>query len=109
MTGWAASAMSRLGTMPWPSHRLAQKASWRVDVFDNAPNAPTVDAMVLAGNQLLVAGSNGDLQIVATEDGKPLARRSLPPPLWDGMAVAGGRLYYCTRDGQLLCMGAATQ
>ena len=28
-----------------------------------------------------------------------------PKPLWDGMAAAQGRLYYCTPDGQLLCAG----
>jgi outer membrane protein assembly factor BamB len=109
MTGWAASALSRLEQMPWRSHRLAEKASWRMDVFDKTDNAPTVDAIVLAGKQLLVAGSDGDLRIVSTDDGKQVARRSLPAPLWDGMAVAGGRLYYCTRDGQLLCLGSDTQ
>jgi outer membrane protein assembly factor BamB len=108
MTGWEASARSRNGEMPWRSHRLAEKARWQVDVFGETENAPGVDAMVLAGRQLIVAGSNGDLRIVSTEDGQPLVRRSLPAPLWDGMAVAGGRLYYSACDGQLLCLGSAT-
>ena len=26
-------------------------------------------------------------------------------PLWDGMAIADGRLYVSTADGKLLCLG----
>ncbi|MHC4402321.1 MAG: outer membrane protein assembly factor BamB family protein [Planctomycetota bacterium] len=104
ITGWAASGLSREGKMPWPSHRLAEKASWKVDVFDK-PAGTSVDAMVLAGDRLLVAGSGGELQVLSSADGGQIARRTLPPPLWDGMVVALGRLYYATRQGQLLCLG----
>ena len=61
--------------------------------------------MLLAGDRLFVAGSNGDLRVLSSADGKPIAKQSLPAPLWDGMAVVQGRLYYCARDGQLLCLG----
>ena len=108
MTGWAASGLSREGKMPWRSHRLAEKASWQVDVFGTGGDAPSVDAMVLAGDRLLVAGSDGDLQVLSSADGRQIARRTLPDPLWDGMAVAGDRLYYSTRRGQLLCLGERT-
>ncbi|MBN2133268.1 MAG: PQQ-binding-like beta-propeller repeat protein [Sedimentisphaerales bacterium] len=27
------------------------------------------------------------------------------PPIWDGMAVAQGRLFVSTRDGAVLCLG----
>ena len=27
------------------------------------------------------------------------------PPVWDGMAVAAGRLYISTRNGEIVCMG----
>ena len=106
MTGWAASSLSREGKMPWPSHRLAEKATWRVDAFEQVgERAPSIDALLLAGDRLVVAGSDGQLRVLATADGALLARRTLPDPLWDGMALAGGRLYYATRDGQLLCLG----
>ncbi len=105
MTGWAASGLSRKGKMPWRSHRLAEKASWRVDVFGNQAGAPSIEAVVLAADRLLVAGSHGDLRVLSSADGKQIARHALPAPLWDGMAVARGRLYYSTRDGQLLCLG----
>jgi outer membrane protein assembly factor BamB len=105
ITGWAASGLSRDGKMPWRSHRLAEKAAWRVAVFEEANSAPSIDAMLLAGERLLLAGSTGELRVLSTVDGKQLAQASLPAPLWDGMAVAHGRLYYSTRDGRLLCLG----
>ena len=91
--------------MPWRSHRLAEKASWRADVFGKPADAPSIKAIVLAGDRLPVAGSDGDLRVPSSEDGKQIGRQALPAPLWDGMAVARGRLYYSTRDGQLLCLG----
>jgi outer membrane protein assembly factor BamB len=105
MTGWASRRLSREGKSRWRSERLAEKATWRVDVFGKNPDVPAIDAMLLAGDRLFVAGSNGDLRVLSSADGKPIAKQSLPAPLWDGMAVAQGRLYYCTRDGQLLCLG----
>jgi outer membrane protein assembly factor BamB len=105
ITGWEASALSRDGKMPWPSHRLAEKAAWQVSVFAKTADAPTIDAMLLAGDRLLAAGSNGALHVMSTADGKLLAEQSLPAPLWDGLALAGGRLYYATRDGRLMCLG----
>jgi hypothetical protein len=61
--------------------------------------------MVLAGDRLLIAGSDGQLRVLFAADGKPIAKQALPAPLWDGMAVARGRLYYATRQGKLLCVG----
>jgi hypothetical protein len=43
---------------------------------------------------------------VSTENGKMGAEIKLPsPPVWDGMAVARGRLYVATVDGKILCFG----
>ena len=103
MTGWAASQESREGKMPWRSHRLAEKASWKVDVFD-AKSGQSIDAMVLAANRLYVAGSAGELRVLDTANGAVLNKQSIPAPLWDGMAVAGSRLYLATSQGSLLCL-----
>jgi len=105
MDGWGSRRWSREGKKPWRSHRLAQKATWRIDVFGEKAEVPAIDAMLLAGDRLFVAGSNGDLRVLSSADGELIAKQSLPSPLWDGMAVAQGRLYYCTRDGQVLCLG----
>jgi len=105
ITGWDASALNREGKMPWRSHRLAEKASWQARVFEKETGDPSIDAMVLAGGRLLIAGSDGDLQVLSAADGRQIGRQALPAPLWDGMAVARGRLYYSTRQGRLLCLG----
>jgi hypothetical protein len=48
----------------------------------------------------------GLLWAVAKADGKRLAEHKLrSPPVFDGMAAAGGRLYVCTMDGRVLCLG----
>ena len=101
MTGWSAGRASREGKMPWRTDRLAEKAAWKVEAFPDQE----IIAMVLAGDRIFLAGSKGELQVRSAEDGKLMAKSRLSSPLWDGMAVAGGRLYVSTRDGKLLCLG----
>jgi len=105
ITGWAASQASRDGKMPWRSHRLAEKAKWSVDVFDPQASNQTIAAMVLASDRLWIAGSDGDLRVLSADDGKLITKQNLPAPLWDGMAIANGRLFVSTTDGKLLCLG----
>ncbi len=81
-----------------------------------------VRAMVLAGETLFIAGppEAGDdpaaalaahegrrgalLRAVSTADGEVRSSVKLAaPPVWDGMAVARGRLYLATTDGKVLC------
>lgn len=46
------------------------------------------------------------LWAVSTESGKMGSELKLKsPPVWDGMAVAQGRLYVATVDGKVLCFG----
>jgi hypothetical protein len=46
----------------------------------------------------------GQLQIVSGADGKPLAQYELDsPPVWNGMAAAGGKLFISKRDGSIAC------
>ena len=50
------------------------------------------------------------LWAVSTETGGSGAELKLKsPPVWDGLAVAQGRLYAATVDGKVLCFGKATQ
>ncbi len=105
MTGWAASSLSQKGEMPWPNHRLAEKTTWKVDPLGTGKDAPPIHAMAFAGDKLLLAGGNGELRVVAAGDGSLLHEAKLPEPLWDGMAVARGRVFYSTRDGQVVCLG----
>ena len=79
--------------------------------------------MVLAGERLYLAGTpdvkdakdpwgslqgkrGGRLLVLAAANGKKLSEYELQaPPLWDGMAVAAGRLHISTRNGEIVCMG----
>jgi outer membrane protein assembly factor BamB len=47
----------------------------------------------------------GKVVVYATADGALLAECPLPsPPVWDGMAAAGGKLYVSARDGRVYCV-----
>ena len=80
---------------------MAEKATWKTKVLEDQE----IVALVMAKDRVYLAGSKGALQIRNAADGKKVAERSIPVPLWDGLAVAGGKLYISTRDGKLLCLG----
>jgi len=79
--------------------------------------------MVLAGPTLFIAGSpdrvdpqdpwaaidgqrGGLLWAVSAKDGQSLAEYRLDvPPAYDGLAVAGGKLYVSLADGNIVCFG----
>ena len=84
-------------------------------------------AMVRAGDTLLVGGmpdtidpndasapgnaefmgkGRGLLRVVSCDDGTTRSEHRIDsPPVWDGMAAAGGRLYLSTQDGHVICLG----
>jgi len=85
------------------------------------PVRPT--AMVVAADALVVAGTpdkiypddpwagyegrrGGRLLVISRADGSIVSEVELPsPPVLDGIALAGGRLWMTTADGRLVCMG----
>jgi outer membrane protein assembly factor BamB len=49
--------------------------------------------------------AGGMLRTASATDGAVLAHRKLKsPPVWDGLAAAGGRLYMSAMDGSVTCM-----
>jgi outer membrane protein assembly factor BamB len=86
-----------------------------------------VTAMIRAADTIFVAGPpdivdqkdphgawegrrGGVLAAFAADDGKRLAEYKLPaPPVWDGMAAAGGCLFISTHDGGIICMGKSQE
>ena len=102
----------------------SKKANQRpkVDLVWEKPVGIRVTAMVRAADTLFVAGSpdvidpddphgawegrkGGVLAAYATTDGELLAEIPLPaPPVWDGMAAAGGRLYLALAEGSIICL-----
>jgi hypothetical protein len=83
-----------------------------------------VQAMVLAGDRLFVAGVPDEiddsdpwaafdgkkgalLRAYSAEDGRMLAEQALDsPPVFDGLIAAAGRLLLCTTQGQVVCLGS---
>jgi hypothetical protein len=73
------------------------------DPVSEIPHEPAgVDPLAEA----LETSSGGRLIAVSATDGKTLADHKLTsPPVFDGMAAAGGRLYLSTKIGKVVCMG----
>jgi len=73
-----------------------------LDAVKEIPHEPTeVDPLAEA----LETGRRGRLLAVSAPDGKTLADHQLAsPPVYDGMAVAQGRLYLSTKNGEVVCM-----
>ncbi|MBT3200724.1 MAG: PQQ-binding-like beta-propeller repeat protein, partial [Phycisphaerales bacterium] len=79
-------------------------------------------AMLRAGDMIFLAGMSdtpqqddphatyegrtaGEMRTASIADGKPLAHRTLKsPPVWDGLAAAGGKIYMSATDGSVTCM-----
>jgi hypothetical protein len=98
------------GAVPDFRRRAARRAgpsSWKTAL----PFRPR--AMIRAGDVVVVGGipargRGGHLHVASSASGETLGTASLPsPPVWDGMAAAGGRLYVALRNGTVLCMGGA--
>ena len=82
-----------------------------------------VRAMVLTGDRLFVAGppdvvdpkdplgafqgrKGGQVYVFDSASGEKLAEHTLPsPPVFNGAAAAGGRLYLAAEDGTITCFG----
>jgi len=117
ITGWAAASVARAGGAPYRSYRLAEKAAWKVNPFAPAGETPPpkrpgaqlyndLHALALSGDgRLFVVHKDGRLKSLSTQDGRVLAETQVPPPAWDGLAIAGQRLYLTTQTGELLCLG----
>jgi outer membrane protein assembly factor BamB len=79
-------------------------------------------SLVRAGPTVIVAGSpdvvdpadphgawegrqGGLIALFAAADGAPLGELTLPaPPIWDGLAVADGRVYLALQNGTIVCL-----
>ena len=70
------------------------------------PDDPEVHEQLQRQADALEGRCGGRLWAVSKSDGQPAARyRLASPPVFDGMAAAGGRLFLATLDGAVLCLG----
>ena len=111
---------------PPPAKRAGAKKKLPPPAWQQSLNI-RVTAMVRAGGVIFVAGSpdtvdpqdphgawegrkGGLLAALSATNGKLLAQINLPsPPVWDGMAVARGKLYLALEEGTVACLSAAEQ
>jgi outer membrane protein assembly factor BamB len=117
ITGWEAAQRARENGKPYRTYRIAEGAEWFQDPFtdpqiEQAEIRPgtqlhnRIHAMALAGNgKLFAIHEDGRLRVLSAADGSVLDEALVPPPAWDALAIAGGRLFLATQDGSLLCLG----
>ena len=68
------------------------------------PHDPNIQARAAEQSAALKGSKGALLWAVSPGDGKRLCEIKLDaPPVWDGMAAAGGRLYLATTDGKVHC------
>lgn len=116
ITGWSAAREGNAGGTPYRNYRLVQGAKWAADPFAAPGAEPTerksgqqlhndIFALALAGDELFAVHQDGRLKVISTATGEVLREKQLPPPLWDGLAIANGRAYLALQDGRLICLG----
>jgi len=117
ITGWEANSSGNNGGTPFRTYRLAEKALWEVDPFTpesqaRKPRVPgtqlcnEVYGMAYSGDgRLFAVHRDGRLKVLSVADGSLLAETRVPPPLWDGLVIAGSRIHLVSRSGELVCMG----
>ena len=59
---------------------------------------------VIVGGRLVLASSDGRLEIIRPEDGTTIATRNIKSEIYVSPAIAGGTIYYYTNDGELLAL-----
>lgn len=101
---------------PYRTYRIAKGAKWIKDPFADpaakkvkpvrgAQQHNRIHAMALAGSVLYVVHQDGRLKAISTTDGSVINQARVPPPAWDGLAIAENRLYLTTQSGELICLG----
>ncbi len=117
ITGWEAATTARKNGKPYRTYRIAQGAKWTNDPFgESGKEAPDskkrwkqlhnrIHAMALSKDKLYVVHEDGRLKVLSTSDGYVIHEAQVPPPAWDGLAIANGRLFLTTQTGELVCLG----
>ncbi len=56
---------------------------------------------IMAGGQLLIAGTHGQMLVLSPKDGSTITTADIPENITDMPVVAGGKLYVLTQDARL--------
>ncbi len=116
ITGWQAAGEARKNGTPYRTYRIAEGAKWSKDPFADPSKKKKelkrgeqrhnrIFAMALAKDKLYVVHQDGRMKVLSTTDGYVVSETEVPPPSWDGLAIANGRLYLTTQDGKIVSLG----
>jgi outer membrane protein assembly factor BamB len=122
ITGWEAASKGRKGERPYRSDRIAEKAKWKVNPWaeDDTPEAllklttaegsaqlenKIYGVVMDSADRIYVVHQDGTLKVIDAGNGKELSSHQVAEPIWDGLALADGKLYLSARDGSLVCLG----
>jgi outer membrane protein assembly factor BamB len=98
ITGELVAMDTKTGGVKWtrqlPAYKNARKKK----------NLISWTGPVIMGGRLILASSDGQLQIIRPEDGTTIATRDIKSEIYVSPAMAGGTLYYYTNDGELLAL-----
>jgi outer membrane protein assembly factor BamB len=117
ITGWSAGGIANKGGKPYRTYRIAEGAKWTVDPYTPAEEKKEVPigtqvynniyamALSAADGKIFTVHKDGRMRVLSLENGNVLAERDVPPPAWDGLAIADGKLFMATQAGELVCLG----
>ncbi len=116
ITGWQAAGEARKNGTPYRTYRIAKGAKWLKDPFADPAEKKKplkrgeqrhnrIFAMALAKDRLYVVHQDGRMKVLSTTDGYVVDEARVPPPAWDGLAIAEGRLYLTTQNGKVVSLG----
>ncbi len=116
ITGWEAGGIARKNGNPYRTYRIAEGAKWSKDPFAD-PEKKKVElkrgeqrhnrifAMALAKDKLYVVHQDGRMKVLSTTDGYVIGETQVPPPAWDGLAIAENRVFLTTQSGEIISLG----
>jgi outer membrane protein assembly factor BamB len=67
-------------------------------------NIITWTGPVIVGGRLVLASSDGRLELIRPEDGTTITTRNIKSEIYVSPAIAGGTIYYYTNNGELLAL-----
>jgi len=116
ITGWQAAGEARKNGTPYRTYRIAEGAKWSKDPFADPGKKKKelkrgvqrhnkIYAMALAKDKLYVVHQDGRMKVLSTTDGYIISETQVPPPSWDGLAIAEGHVYLTTQDGKVVSLG----
>lgn len=104
-SGACSAVPSAAPTVSDPQKRRSAQKKWRTRVIKDT----RINALAIANEHVVVAGAlpvGGHIQLINKATGEQIAALKLDSaPIYDGLAVADGKVFVALEDGKILCLG----